>query len=193
MPNAVLVVDMVRGFLEPGHNLYCGDDSRSIIEPVQNLLRRESESGSTILFISDHHLPDDLEFQMFPVHCVIGTEEPEVIPALSEWVTDSNVVPKNRYSGFFNTDLDLSLKDMEADTLIVVGVVTNICVRSTVHDAFFHGYRVIVPEDCVAATGPREQESSLYDIGTHFGLVSTSEAVVRALRSGAAVENRVVA
>ena len=82
---------------------------------------------------------------------------------------------------------------METDTLIVVGVVTNICVRSTVHDAFFHGYRVIVPEDCVAATGPREQESSLYDIGTHFGLVSTSEAVVRALREGAAVENRVVA
>ena len=55
------------------------------------------------------------------------------------------------------------------------------------------GFRVIVPEDCVAATGPREQESSLYDIGTHFGLVSTSEAVVRALREGAAVENRVTA
>ena len=34
MPNAVLVVDMVRGFLEPGRNLYCGDDARSIIDPV---------------------------------------------------------------------------------------------------------------------------------------------------------------
>ena len=151
MPNAVLVVDMVRGFLEPGHNLYCGDDSRSIIEPVQNLLRRESESGSTILFISDHHLPDDLEFQMFPVHCVIGTEEPEVIPELSEWVTDSNVVPKNRYSGFFNTDLEQRLAALNPDKVIICGVCTDICVMHTTSDARNRDYTVEIPENCVAS------------------------------------------
>lgn len=151
MPNAVLVVDMVRGFLEPGHNLYCGDDSRSIIEPVQNLLRRESESGSTILFISDHHLPDDLEFQMFPVHCVIGTEEPEVIPELSEWLTDSNVVPKNRYSGFFNTDLEQRLAALNPDKVIICGVCTDICVMHTTSDARNRDYTVEIPENCVAS------------------------------------------
>ena len=151
MPNAVLVVDMVRGFLEPGHNLYCGDDSRSIIEPVQNLLRRESESGSTILFISDHHLPDDLEFQMFPVHCVIGTEEPQVIPELSEWVTDSNVVPKNRYSGFFNTDLEQRLAALNPDRVIICGVCTDICVMHTTSDARNRDYTVEIPENCVAS------------------------------------------
>ena len=151
MPNAVLVVDMVRGFLEPGHNLYCSDDSRSIIEPVQNLLRRESESGSTILFISDHHLPDDLEFQMFPVHCVIGTEEPEVIPELSEWLTDSNVVPKNRYSGFFNTDLEQRLAALNPDKVIICGVCTDICVMHTTSDARNRDYTVEIPENCVAS------------------------------------------
>ena len=151
MPNAVLVVDMVRGFLEPGHNLYCGDDSRSIIEPVQDLLRRESESASTILFISDHHLPDDLEFQMFPVHCVIGTEEPEVIPELSEWVTDSNVVPKNRYSGFFNTDLEQRLAALNPDKVIICGVCTDICVMHTTSDARNRDYTVEIPKDCVAS------------------------------------------
>ena len=151
MPNAVLVVDMVRGFLEPGYNLYCGDDARSIIEPVQDLLRRESESGSTILFISDHHLPDDLEFQMFPVHCVIGTEEPEVIPELSEWVTDSNVVPKNRYSGFFNTDLEQRLAVLHPDRVIICGVCTDICVMHTASDARNRDYTVEIPENCVAS------------------------------------------
>ena len=76
------------------------------------------------------------------------------------------------------------------DTVIVVGVVTNICVRSTVHDAFFHGYQVIVPEDCVAATGPREQESSLYDIATHFGFVTDANEVAAALEEGTPVRNR---
>ena len=151
MANAVLVVDMVRGFLEPGHNLYCGDDSRSIIEPVRDLLRCESESGATVLFISDHHLSDDLEFQMFPVHCVIGTEEPEVIPELAEWVGESNVIPKNRYSGFFNTDLEERLAALNPDKVIICGVCTDICVMHTTSDARNRDYVVEIPEDCVAS------------------------------------------
>ena len=151
MANAVLVVDMVRGFLEPGHNLYCGDEARGIIEPVRELLRREVDDGGAVLFISDHHLPDDLEFQMFPVHCVIGTEEPEVIPELSEWVTESNVVPKNRYSGFFNTDLEERLAALNPDKVIICGVCTDICVMHTASDARNRDYVVEIPGDCVAS------------------------------------------
>ncbi|MCI0843936.1 MAG: cysteine hydrolase, partial [Chloroflexi bacterium] len=103
MSNVVLVIDMVKGFLEPGHNLYCGDESREIIPKVHALLTKEQTAGSEILFISDHHDPDDLEFQVFPVHCVKGTEEPNVIDELAEFVTGDNVIPKNRYSVFFNT------------------------------------------------------------------------------------------
>jgi ureidoacrylate peracid hydrolase len=77
--------------------------------------------------------------------------------------------------------LDLTLKDLCIDTVIVMGVVTNICVRSTIHDAFFRGYKVLVPRDCVMATGEREQESSLYDIETHFGDVTTSDRLVRTM------------
>ncbi|HEU0022200.1 MAG TPA: isochorismatase family cysteine hydrolase [Dehalococcoidia bacterium] len=150
MTNVVLVIDMVRGFLEPGHNLYCGDDARSIIPRVQRLLELEREAGSEIIFLCDHHLPDDLEFQMFPVHCVIGTEEPEVIPELDEYVSDSNVIPKNRYSGFFNTDLAPRLDCINPDKIIVCGVCTDICVLHTASDARNRDYPVEVPSDCVA-------------------------------------------
>ena len=109
MSNVVLVIDMVKGFMEPGHNLYCGDESREIIPRVHSLLAQERAAGSEILFISDHHDPDDLEFQVFQVHCVKGTEEPHVIPELSEFMTGDNVIPKNRYSGFFNTVLEARL------------------------------------------------------------------------------------
>ena len=70
---------------------------------------------------------------------------------------------------------------------------SRICVRSTVHDAFFHGYQVIVPEDCCAATGPREQASSLYDIATHFGIVADSVQVADALLKDAPLVNRELA
>ena len=62
---------------------------------------------------------------------------------------------------------------------LVVGVALNICVRSTVHDAFFLGYDVcVVPEAC-QATGQREEDSTLYDIETHFGEVRTIEQLGR--------------
>jgi ureidoacrylate peracid hydrolase len=67
---------------------------------------------------------------------------------------------------------------MGVNTLIVTGVVTNICVRSTCHDAFFRGYDVLVPRECVSATSEREQESSLYDIDTHYGAVTSLEQVL---------------
>ena len=67
--------------------------------------------------------------------------------------------------------------------VVVTGVVTNICVRSTCHDAFFLGYNVLVPEQCVAATSAREQASSLYDIDTHYGSVTSLEQVLGLLAS----------
>jgi ureidoacrylate peracid hydrolase len=82
------------------------------------------------------------------------------------------VISKRRYSGFFQTALDLNLRERGIDTVIVTGVVTNICVRSTVHDAFFLSYRVLVPEDLVMATSIQAQKVTLYDIETHYGDVT---------------------
>ena len=169
MPNVVLVVDVVRGFLEPGHNLYCGDDARRIIDPVRDLLRREHRAGSPILFISDHHDPDDLEFQMFPVHCVKGTEEPNVIPELTEWVTPENVIPKNRYSGFFNTDLGDRLAALTPDRIVVCGVCTDICVMHTTSDARNRDYVVEIPADCVASFDADAHTWALQHISTILG------------------------
>ena len=153
MPNAVLVIDMVRGFLEPGHNLYC-PDYRALIPNIQALLARETAAGSAILFVSDHHDPDDLEFQVFPVHCVKGTAEPEVIPELAGYLTGDNLIPKNRYSGFFNTDLSRRLERLRPDQVIVCGVCTDICVLYTTADARNRDYAVAVPADCVATFDP---------------------------------------
>ena len=169
MSSVVLVVDMVRGFLEPGHNLYCGEEAREIIPNVLGLLERETSAGGKALFISDHHLPDDLEFQMFPVHCVIGTEEPEVIPELAEYVTRDNVIPKNRYSGFFNTDLEQRLADMAPDRVIICGVCTDICVMHTASDARNRDYRVEVPADCVATFDPEAHRWALGHIEKILG------------------------
>ena len=147
MTNAVIVIDMVVGFLEPGHNLYIAD-ARNTIGPIQRLLDRETAAGSEILFLCDTHVPNDLEFKMFPVHCVEGTEEPKVIPELDRY--PGARIPKRRYSGFFGTDLEQRLAAAAPEKVTVVGVCTNICVLHTTADLRNRDYRVEVPEDCVA-------------------------------------------
>ena len=169
MANAVLVVDMLKGFMEPGHNLYCGDECRRIIPTVRALLEREREAGSKIFFICDNHEPHDLEFQMFPPHCVRFTEEAEVIPELQKFVAAGNMIPKNRYSGFFNTDLERKLKELNPEKVIVCGVCTDICVLHTTADARNRDYPVEVPTDCVATFDPEAHKWALRHIEKILG------------------------
>ncbi|UCD54159.1 MAG: cysteine hydrolase, partial [Dehalococcoidia bacterium] len=99
MANVVLVIDMLRGFLEEGYPLYCGAKARRIIPNVQSLLKRELAQGAKVFFIGDHHAPHDPEFKMFPPHCIEGTVEAEVIPELAHY--EGELIPKRRYSAFF--------------------------------------------------------------------------------------------
>ena len=159
MSNVVLVVDMVVGFLEAGHNLYCGDEARGIIPNVRRLIEDEQAKGSEVIFICDTHDPNDLEFEMFPVHCVRGTEEAEVIPELVGYSGD--VLRKRRYSAFFETDLEERLAALKPDKVIICGVCTDICVMHTAADARNRDYKVEVPTDCVATFDPEAHRYAL--------------------------------
>ena len=63
MVKAILVVDMVRGFLEKGYPLYCGRKARSIIPNIQKLLERETKEGAKLFYLCDNHASDDPEFK----------------------------------------------------------------------------------------------------------------------------------
>ena len=167
---AVVVVDMLNDFLEESGAMPL-PAGQALYEPTRRLLAAARAQGTRVLWVCDSHPPDDREFEKRTPHCLAGTWGAQIVAAL-EPPDDDYRVPKRRYSGFYETDLDLRLRELRIETLILTGVVTNICVRSTAHDAFFRGYDVIVVKDCVAATSDREQESSLYDIDTHFGTVT---------------------
>jgi ureidoacrylate peracid hydrolase len=191
---AVLVVDMINEFCKPGGKMVL-PGYEALVGPQLKVIEAARAAGAPVIWIHDSHRKDmrrEREWLKRTPHCLEGTWGTEIIKDLGARDDEIHVI-KHRYSGFFQTDLDLTLKDMVIDQLVVFGVVTNICVRSTVHDAFFNGYSVVVPRDCCAATGPREQESSLYDIATHFGVVSDAAAVTAAFASGTVIQNHDIA
>ncbi|CAN5310792.1 cysteine hydrolase [soil metagenome] len=177
--SAVLVIDMLNDFLEPEGAMPLLE-GRRLYEPIRQLLKYSRDSGTRVIWICDEHLPTDREFEKRSVHCLQGSWGAEIVADLEPDASELRI-PKTRYSGFFETDLDHRLRQDGIDHLILTGVVTNICVRSTAHDAFFRDYRVTVPVECVAATSEREQESTLYDLDTHYGTVAGLEEVLAIL------------
>ena len=149
MANAVLVIDILRGFMEEGCPLYGGEKTRKIIPNIKRLLEKEISKGSKVFYVCDNHDADDLEFKMFPPHCIAGTAESEVIPELAKY--PGEIIQKKRYSAFYGTDLEQKLKKLKPGKLIICGVLTNICVMHTVADARNRDYKVEIPVDCVAS------------------------------------------
>ena len=174
---AVLVVDMLNEFLEDG-GLMVLPGGEVLYEPIQRLLDAAHESGMPVFWLNQNLPEDDKLFEKRVKHCITGSWGADIVEALPHSSKNDIIVPKRRYSGFFQTDLDLHLRERDIKHVIVTGVVTNICVRSTVNDAFFLGYDVIVPQDCVAATSPELQEAHLYDIDTHYGTVVNVDDVL---------------
>ena len=149
MPRTLLVIDMIVGFLDPEKPLYVGHEAARIVSRVEELIIREKDKGSNVVFVADNHDPDDLEFQMFPKHCVRGTDETDVIHQLAPYVEE--VLQKRRYSAFFDTDLEQRLGMLGTDELILCGVCTDICVMHTAADARNRDITVEVISDAVAS------------------------------------------
>jgi nicotinate phosphoribosyltransferase len=153
MAKAILVIDMVRGFLEKGHPLYCGDKARDIIPNIQRLLEKELKQRAKVFYPCDHHKPDDPEFKLFSPHCIEGTPGAELIPELSQY--HGEIIPKRHFNAFYDTSLEKKLKELNPEVIVICGVCTDICVMHTVADARNRGYEVEIPVDCVASVNDK--------------------------------------
>ncbi|MEE9285203.1 MAG: isochorismatase family cysteine hydrolase [Dehalococcoidia bacterium] len=188
MSNVVVVVDMCRGFLEDGHPLSCGQPARRIIPHVQRLLDEELAKGSPVLFVNDAHLPEDPEIAtgLYPPHCMKGTVEAEVIPELASYLARGEFFEKHAYSGFTNAEFEARVRELAPERVIVVGVCTDICVLHTAADAFFRGYALEAPEECVASFSEENHRFGLAHLRNALGAKDREAAPTGATGAGAA-------
>ena len=115
-----------------------------------------------------------------------GSWGTDIVPELKPQDGDM-VIYKTRFSGFYQTNLDSTLKQLHKKNLIIIGCTTSICVESTVRDAMFRDYLPVVLEDCTAEpigyNFPRSNhEASLLTIQTLFGWVSNSNEFIKAIQ-----------
>jgi len=161
MRPAIIVVDMLKdNFKESSRNPYF-EAGKAIVPNLQKLLGESRKRGFPIIFACDSFLEGDFIFRgKMKVHSLRGTKGAEVIDDLRPEPTDI-LIPKRRFSAFFKTDLDQTLRTLGVDTIVVTGVTTEACVLMTVMDGLSHDFSAILLEDCCASRSKESHEGCL--------------------------------
>jgi nicotinamidase/pyrazinamidase len=158
---AIIVVDMLKDNLkESSRNPYF-QEGKTIIPNLQRLLEESRKKGFPIIFACDSFLKDDFIFKgKMKVHSIWGTKGSEVVDDLKPEPMDI-ILPKRRFSAFFKTDLDHTLRVLDANTIIVAGMTTEVCVLMTAMEGLCHDFFVIILEDCTASQSKEMHQSCL--------------------------------
>ena len=182
--HAILVIDMLNDFVGEKAPLRC-PGGETIIPDLQKLFKwvcgRENDDVH-LVHIQEAHRKNDADFRVRPVHAVDGTWGSDFIQELYP-EEGEYIVKKRRHSGFAHTDLDLYLREENIDTVVVTGVWTNVCVRSTATDALANAYKVITLSDGCASKTEEMHEYGLNDLSI-FTKVMTIDEYVAAWERG---------
>jgi ureidoacrylate peracid hydrolase len=203
---AVIVVDMQNGYASRGgYRDLAGKDvgpAQAVIDRTRELLASARGAGISIVYLQngwDAELknsggPDSPNWHKSnPLKLMRGNPELrgkiltqgswdyEFVEGLEPQPQDF-IVPKGRYSGFTGTDLDNVLRSRGIRHLVFVGIASNVCVESTIRDAYFREYFCVFVKDATQASGPAFiQDAVIYNVETFLGWVTDTA------RFGAAV------
>jgi ureidoacrylate peracid hydrolase len=220
--SAVIVVDMENDFAAKGGMFdRAGVDisgAQKAIAPVAKILTAARKAELKIIYLKMGYHPDlsdlgETDSVNRTRHLKLGvgqkiqapdgresrvlirdTWDTDIVPELKPQPNDI-VIYKTRFSGFYKTDLDATLKKLGIKYLIVTGVTTSICVESTVRDAMFRDYLCVMLRDCMSEpighNLPRtNHEASLLNAEVLLGWVSDSEQFIKALSAKTAQAGR---
>ncbi|HIH45114.1 MAG TPA: cysteine hydrolase [Candidatus Methanoperedenaceae archaeon] len=171
---AVIVVDMINDFVS---GKFGSERAQAIVPAVTDFIARARKKKLPVVYLQDAHSAEDTELGIWGVHAMSGSRGSEIVEELAPARGDI-VIPKQTYSGFVGTGLAVLLRDLGVDTLIFVGVSTDICVQNNVGSAFFSGFRSIVLSDCTASITHEGHEQALKYMKAVYGAGITTSAEV---------------
>ncbi len=204
---ALVVVDMQNAYASKGGYLdILGVDLSAIpavVESIQRVIATSRSVGMQIVFLQNGwsaslheagspaspHWHKSNAMRLMRANAdlqgkltIKGTWDYDFIDAIQPQPEDY-IVQKPRYSGFFGTNLDMFLRGKGIRNLVFVGVATNVCVESTLRDAFFLEYFALMLADATLHIGsPLIQEATLFNVEKFFGWVTSTQEYLSALK-----------
>jgi nicotinamidase-related amidase len=160
---ALLLIDVINDFdFDEADELL--QYALPMAQQLARLKARAKQEQIPVIYVNDNFGRWRSDFNAQVKHC-LGDQMPgrQVVEQLRP-DEDDYFVLKPKHSGFFSTSLDILLEYLEAKTLILTGLATNICVLFTANDAYMRDFRLVVPSDCSAANTKQDHEHALDQI-----------------------------
>jgi len=204
--SAIVVVDMQNAFASKGGMLdLAGVDifgAQPVIDTTARLLEAARANGVPVVYLQMGYKADlsnsggpnspnpqkELAMRLMCSRPELrakvlteGTWDFDIVDELAPRAGDL-VIVKTRYSGFAGTPLDSMLRVRGIQYLFFTGIATNVCVESTLRDAYFHDYWPILVTDGTMAAGERSiYEATLFNVESFFGWTTTSQELLKSL------------
>ena len=165
----LVVVDFQKGTDEDvtaaefGMEVMPGGSAR--IERAERILSAARDAAIPVIFLQEMHRPSGIDFGREldgaeGIHCVEGESSTELVESLRPLPDEFHIV-KRRYSGFYGTELEILLRALKAETLILIGGLTDVCIQYTFADAHQRDYYVRVVGDCVGGSSEARHIAAL--------------------------------
>lgn len=190
MHPALIIIDMQNGFLNPESPL-CIKGARATVPACARMIAACRRAKWPVVFVNRAYRADgsDVENTRYQVWAAggrpltpgsTGPLSVENPPEFGRQEGDYEII-KPRYSAFFHTSLDLLLRRLGVDTVVLTGTTTPNCIRTTCYDAISLDYRVVVVEDCCSSNTEEIQRANMLDMANVGALIRSSEQLIEEL------------
>ena len=160
---ALLLIDVINDFDFPGSEaLVKAAETASV--PLARLAARARQARVPVIYVNDNFGRWRSDWRSVVAWCVSEEAPGRRVARRLRPTADDYFVLKPKHSGFFSTPLDILLRYLGVDTLVLTGFAADICILLTANDAYMRDYRVVVPRDCVASNTRAKSEFALREI-----------------------------
>jgi maleamate amidohydrolase len=188
MAAALLVIDLQKDFFEKEYSDQVKSENikKNLGNNINHLLGAARKSQIPIIFVLTSLLPDQSNWNLRmkdikSAVCLKGTDGEALISSVKIEENDICIF-KERYSAFYKTNLEEILFKQSIKSLIICGINTHACVRTTAIDAFMRDYRVFIPIECVASYEIEQHESSLKYMSKRIAKVLSLQEMIDRIR-----------
>jgi nicotinamidase-related amidase len=166
VPVALLLIDVLTTFNFPdGDAILQG--ALKTRDPLVKLKTRARQAGIPVLYVNDNFGDWRSEKEVLIGRCLEAKGSQFVRPLLPD--SEDYFVLKPMHSAFYMTPLEVLLRHLEVETLILTGLTSNSCITATAHDANMRGFDIYIPPDCSCARNAEEHSQALAQLKAMAG------------------------
>ena len=156
----LILIDLINDFEFDGADPMF-TNTLAIAQPIAKLKKNAKAAGIPVIYVNDNFGKWQSDFRKLVDHCLEDNVKGRPIAQVLRPDERDYFVLKPKHSAFYSTSLDLLLRYLRANTLILTGIAGNICVLFTASDAYMRDFNLLVPQDCIASETEADNQHAL--------------------------------